>query len=63
MYHAETRLRALMLAGLGGDAQAYRNLLQELSVYLRAYYRRREFRRGVVLKLASPRGFEPRLPP
>lgn len=41
MYHAENRLRALMLAGLGGDAQAYRKLLQELAVYLRAYYRRR----------------------
>ena len=41
MYHAETRLRALMLAGLDGDAQAWRKLLQELSVYLRAYYRRR----------------------
>lgn len=41
MYDAESRLRALMLAGLGGDTQAYRNLLKELSVYLRAYYRRR----------------------
>lgn len=41
MYDAEPRLRALMLAGLGGDAPAYRRLLQELSVYLRAYYRRR----------------------
>lgn len=41
MYHAETRLRALMLAGLGGDAKAYRELLQKLSLYLRAYYRRR----------------------
>lgn len=41
MYQAEARLRALMLAGMDGDAQAYRKLLQELSVYLRAYYRRR----------------------
>jgi len=41
VYQSETRLRALMLAGLGGDAQAYRKLLQELSVYLRAYYGRR----------------------
>jgi RNA polymerase sigma-70 factor, ECF subfamily len=41
VFHAEARLRALMLASLGGDAQAYRKLLQELSVYLRAYYRRR----------------------
>lgn len=46
MYDAETRLRALMLAGLGGDAQAYRTLLQELSVYLRGYYRRRLPRDG-----------------
>ena len=40
MFHAETRLRALMLASLAGDAKAYRQLLQELSVYLLAYYRR-----------------------
>ena len=30
-----------MLASLNGDAAAYRKLLDELSVYLRAYYRRR----------------------
>lgn len=41
MFHAEARLRALMLASLDGDTKAYRELLQELSVYLRAYYRRR----------------------
>ncbi len=41
MFHDEARLRALMLAGLDGDAKAYRELLQELSLYLRTYYRRR----------------------
>jgi len=41
VFHAEARLRALMLASLDGDAKAYRELLQELSVYLRAFYRRR----------------------
>lgn len=41
VFHAEARLQALMLASLEGDAKAYRELLQELSVYLRAYYRRR----------------------
>lgn len=41
MFEAEARLKASMLAGLGGDAVAYRELLKELAVYLRAYYRRR----------------------
>jgi RNA polymerase sigma-70 factor, ECF subfamily len=41
VFHAEARLRALMLASLGGNAAAYRDLLKELSVYLRSYYRRR----------------------
>jgi len=38
---AEGRLKALMLAGLGGDAAAYRELLRDLAMHLRAYYRRR----------------------
>jgi RNA polymerase sigma-70 factor, ECF subfamily len=37
----EVRLKGLMLASLGGDARAYRELLRELAVHLRAYYRRR----------------------
>lgn len=41
MPDAETRLRTLMLAGLGGDTAAYRDLLRELAVYLHAYYQRR----------------------
>lgn len=41
MPDAESRLRALMLASLAGDAAAYRELLGELTIYLRAYYRRR----------------------
>jgi len=38
---AEARLRPLMVASLDGDAAAYRDLLRELTGYLRAYYRRR----------------------
>jgi RNA polymerase sigma-70 factor (ECF subfamily) len=38
---AELRLKTLMVAGLDGDAVAYRELLSELTRYLRAYYRRR----------------------
>jgi RNA polymerase sigma-70 factor, ECF subfamily len=37
----ETRLKALMVAALEGDAAAYRALLTELTHYLRAYYARR----------------------
>jgi RNA polymerase sigma-70 factor (ECF subfamily) len=37
----EAELRAWMLAGLAGDAAAYRRLLSALSGHLRAYYRRR----------------------
>jgi RNA polymerase sigma-70 factor (ECF subfamily) len=37
----ETRLRGLMLAALDGEAGPYRQLLDELSRVLRAYYRRR----------------------
>jgi RNA polymerase sigma-70 factor (ECF subfamily) len=38
---AEARLRTLMLASLGGDAAAYRELLRELAGRLRVYYARR----------------------
>jgi RNA polymerase sigma-70 factor (ECF subfamily) len=38
---AESRLKSLMLASLEGDARAYRDLLQAVSVRLRAYYRKR----------------------
>lgn len=37
----EAQLRAWMLAGLAGNAAAYRMLLSALSGHLRAYYRRR----------------------
>lgn len=37
----ETELRALMLAGLDGEAGAYTQLLQELSTHLRGYFRRK----------------------
>ncbi|QRM34700.1 sigma-70 family RNA polymerase sigma factor [Microvirga sp. VF16] len=37
----ETELRALMVAGLNGDAAAHRTLLQRLSRHLRAYYKGR----------------------
>jgi len=37
----ETRLKALMLAGLAGDAAAYRTLLSELTPHLRAFFKRR----------------------
>jgi RNA polymerase sigma-70 factor, ECF subfamily len=38
---AESRLKQLMLLGLGGDSAAYQSLLSELCVLLRRYYRRR----------------------
>jgi RNA polymerase sigma-70 factor (ECF subfamily) len=38
---AEERLRTLLLAGLDGDAAAYRNFLSELSGRLRAFLRKR----------------------
>jgi RNA polymerase sigma-70 factor (ECF subfamily) len=41
LIEAETQLKALMLAGLGGDAPAYRALLTALGLHLRLYYRRR----------------------
>lgn len=37
----ETRLRALVLASLDGDREAYRQLLGELTHYLRSYFARR----------------------
>jgi len=37
----ETRLKALMLASLAGDAAAYRTLLVELTPHLRAFFKRR----------------------
>ena len=41
MDQTEARLRALMLAGLAGDAAAHRALLAELGRLLRRYYARR----------------------
>ena len=41
MLDVEPRLKSLMLASLDGDGPAYRDLLRELTKYLRAYYRRR----------------------
>ena len=41
MSEAEPRLKSLMLLSLGGDGTAYSELLLELSVRLRGYYRRR----------------------
>jgi RNA polymerase sigma-70 factor (ECF subfamily) len=40
-YPTEERLRALLLAGLEGDAGAYRDFLSELSGRLRAFLRKR----------------------
>jgi RNA polymerase sigma-70 factor (ECF subfamily) len=37
----ETRLRELLLQGLGGDAVAYHAFLKELSVHLRSFLRKR----------------------
>ena len=42
----EAALRTLMIAGLSGDATAYRALLSELSGHLRAYYRGKLVRAG-----------------
>ena len=41
MIEAEAQLREWMLAGLAGDAGAYRRLLTALSGHLRAYFARR----------------------
>jgi RNA polymerase sigma-70 factor (ECF subfamily) len=40
----ETKLRALLLAGLDGDAQAYHAFLQALGGHLRAFLRKRLYR-------------------
>ena len=37
----ETRLRGLLVQGLGGDAVAYHRFLQDLGSHLRAYFRQR----------------------
>jgi RNA polymerase sigma-70 factor (ECF subfamily) len=42
----EDELEELMRAGLGGDAAAYRSLLERLSRHLRAYYKSRLSRIG-----------------
>ena len=42
----EAELRALMIAGLNGDASAHRALLSALSGHLRAYYRNKLLRSG-----------------
>jgi hypothetical protein len=42
----ERELRALMMNGLDGDADAYHQLLERLTGHLRAYYRRRFARIG-----------------
>lgn len=41
MKDSETRLHALMVRGLAGDASAYHGFLKELSAHLRAFLRRR----------------------
>ncbi|ANN67578.1 sigma-70 family RNA polymerase sigma factor [Bordetella bronchialis] len=41
---AEIRLRALLLAGLDGDARAYHAFLQALGAHLRAFLRKRLYR-------------------
>ncbi|MEX3956251.1 sigma-70 family RNA polymerase sigma factor [Trinickia sp. EG282A] len=41
VHPTETRLRALLLSGMDGDAVAYRTFLAELTRYLRGYLRRR----------------------
>ncbi len=46
MIASESELQRLMVAGLNGDAQAYRLLLDRLSQHLRAYYKTRLARVG-----------------
>jgi RNA polymerase sigma-70 factor, ECF subfamily len=46
MATSETELKALMLAGLGGDGAAYRALLDRLSRHLRGYFNARLSRVG-----------------
>ena len=47
---AESELRALIIASRGGDAAAYRNLLEKLSAQLRGYFKARlnRLNRGAV---------------
>ena len=45
-YDQERELRALITAGLDGDAEAYHRLLERLTEHLRAYYRRHLARIG-----------------
>lgn len=42
---SESRLRELLLAGLGGDLTAYQDFLKSLSTHLRAFFRKRLFQR------------------
>ena len=46
MTTTEPELKAMMLVGLGGDAAAYRMLLDRLSRHLRAYFNTRLSRSG-----------------
>lgn len=46
MAATESELKALMLAGLGGNSAAYRTLLTRMSDHLRAYFRTRLARFG-----------------
>ena len=41
MSSAETELKGLMIASLGGDERAYRELLERMSCLLRGYYKTR----------------------
>jgi len=41
----ESRLRELLVQGLGGDEAAYHQFLKTLSAHLRAYFRKRLFQR------------------
>jgi RNA polymerase sigma-70 factor (ECF subfamily) len=41
----ESRLRELLIAGLGGDSAAYHGFLKALSAHLRAFFRKRLFQR------------------
>lgn len=41
----ESRLRELLVQGLGGDAAAYHQFLKALSAHLRAFFRKRLFQR------------------
>jgi RNA polymerase sigma-70 factor (ECF subfamily) len=47
----EPELRTLMLAGLDGDATAYKALLTRLSAHLRGYFKTHLARTGRVLQM------------